>query len=91
MSEDLPKDAHGVEYDREMYLANDRYASMVDNEIEIVKATIAKANKELKKQHKKQNKNKNDYTKTKEQTKKNKQGKKSRKRRRRRKKRTKRR
>ena len=61
--EDLPKESYGVEYDIDMYLANDRYASMVDDEIKTIKAAIEKANKELKKQHKKQNKSKHDYNK----------------------------
>ena len=74
--EDLPKHTYGVEYDQQMYLANDRYATFVDKEISKVKEIVRKANKHVKKE------------KTKQQTKKNKQGKKSRKRRRRRKKRT---
>ena len=34
-NEDLPKESYGVEYDIDMYLANDRYAMMVDDEIKI--------------------------------------------------------
>ena len=80
MYEDLPTETYGVEYDKEMYLANGRYASLVDKEISKVNEMIKNSNKQLKKQQ------------TNQYAKKNKQGKKSRKRRRRRrKKRTKRR
>ena len=61
--DDLPSETYGVEFDENMYLANDRYADMVDMEIMKVKKAMDEANNKLVKQHKKQNKSKDDYLK----------------------------
>ena len=39
---DLPTNSYGVEYDKDMYLANDRYAYFIDKEIEINKKNLKK-------------------------------------------------
>ncbi len=84
IDDDLPENAYGVEYDVNFYLASRAYSACVDEEIAKIKASIEKANNELKKQHKKHNKAKQDYQKTQQKNKKNKSGKKSRKRKKRR-------
>ena len=61
--DDLPSETYGVEFDENMYLANDRYANMVDMEIMKVKKAMDEANNKLVKQHKKQNKSEDDYLK----------------------------
>ena len=45
---DLPTNSYGVEYDKDMYLANDRYAYFIDKEIEINKKNLKKWKNEKK-------------------------------------------
>jgi len=36
-SNDLPTNSYGIQYDKDMYLANDRYSCFIDKKIEINK------------------------------------------------------